>query len=193
MLDLQEKQLPLRLRFESPERYLQKVGLKTGLVFRYLAELGASLGGAKAEEVEVYGRFGFTFGLVLHLLDDLTDFLQALTRPNNSRDLCNRYISLPFIYAFQTLVSEAERGEMLNLWEQTSNKPLRESGVDVNLKLAVILRSTPAFLQTLALASQYLVEATTQMGNLNKDELNFLLRKLQNLIQGFYTRFAEIN
>lgn len=181
LLDKQELELPLQIRFSSPEFYIQKISLKTAETGSFLARLGATLGGASPETIEVYARFGLNFSLSLHLLDDLADYLRE---DEQGRDLPNRFLTLVYIEAYRLLESPKQK-RVLELWEQRSED---------NNELRDLLTSDQAVLQTLTLATRYLAQAEIELQSVDPDlkkiEHQALLGKLKSLIQRLYTYFS---
>jgi len=181
LLDIQELELPLHFRFNSPELYIQKISLKTAGTGSYLARLGATLGGATPETVEVYARFGLNFSLSLHILDDLADYLREAKQ---GCDLPNRFLTLVYIIAYQQL-DPFKQKRVLELWGGKS-----EDGTELH----DLLTSDTAVLQTLTLATRYLAQAEMELQSvdpdLKKPEHQALLGKLKSLIQRLYTYFS---
>lgn len=180
-LDLQENEIPLQLRFSSPELYIQKISLKTAGTGQFLAELGATLGGADPETVATYARFGHNFSLSLHLLDDLADYLRA---SEQCRDLQQRYLTMVYLEAYRQL-DPSNQALVLELWEQNS-------GDDTQLR--ELLTTDSAVLHTLTLATRYLARAELELQSLDpkleKPEHQELLGRLQSLIRRLYTYFS---
>jgi geranylgeranyl pyrophosphate synthase len=83
----------------TPERYVERCGLKTGSLFTASCRLGALLGaGADAEAL---GRFGARIGLAFQILDDVLDISGPEERTGKRRgtDLLDGTITLPLILA----------------------------------------------------------------------------------------------
>jgi geranylgeranyl pyrophosphate synthase len=183
LLDLQDKSVPLSLRLNQPEAYLKKLALKTAYTSSYLAELGATLGGAPIQTSQIYREFGFAFGLSLHILDDLRDYLAGMSEPKQSNDLTQRYLTLAFIHALQEGISGAN---CLELWEEQSNKT----------ELDALFQNKNAFIQTFTQALAYLVEAETALKKLDecleKPEHRLLLEIGHNFAGNLYRHFSQI-
>ncbi len=193
LLDLQEKQIPLADRMADQEYYLQKSGLKTGTLVSHWLELGAMLGGATNRDAAseflhdapaVYYQAGFNLGMVLHLISDLKEFSIAVQKPEISRDLAWRNLTLPYIFIFKELHSAGDSSNMLRLWQQmNSDEATRELGSLLKL------HAVTAFTRTLGMAVRYLVEAESQLKkldpNLEKGEHLAMLEMFKNLIRKF--------
>jgi geranylgeranyl pyrophosphate synthase len=152
LLDLQEETIPLRIRLESPDYYLVKNGLKAATIFSYLTELGAALGykDSKHEFVAVYSQFGFALGMVVQLIADLGDFLASNKPGELSRDLTQQLPTVPSVYAYQALTSEFDKNLVIELWQKT---PVAFD------ELIALFNTTPAVSQTIALITQYAIQA----------------------------------
>jgi geranylgeranyl pyrophosphate synthase len=82
----------------SPERYLERCRLKTGVLFRAACELGAVAGEG---DVDAFGRFGERIGIAFQLLDDVLDVTGPPERTGKPRgaDLLDGTVTLPLIEA----------------------------------------------------------------------------------------------
>ena len=83
-------------------------GQKTASVFALACELGALLLGGTAAYCTRKRRFGFAFGMLFQIADDLADLLatgEELGRPPGS-DFAQGVISLPIAFALETRVKE---------------------------------------------------------------------------------------
>ena len=195
MLDLQEISLPLNFRLGCSQFYLTKLALKTGLIYSYLSSLGAVLGGASNTVIEQYKQFGFAFGIALHLLDDLGDYLKVLHNPSKSRDLQYRYLTLPILYNYESLTADAQN-KFLELWQL--GKPQLDQSNSFNPELSTLLKSDDgaAFLQSLTLVTQYITQAEFSLKKLDpyfeKQGHTYLMTKLTRLAQELYSRYFNL-
>jgi geranylgeranyl pyrophosphate synthase len=82
----------------SVERYLERCGLKTAVLFRAACELGALAVGGPVPEL---GMFGDQIGLAFQLLDDILDVTGPPERTGKPRgaDLLDGTVTLPLILA----------------------------------------------------------------------------------------------
>ncbi len=82
----------------SVQRYLERCGLKTAVLFRSACELGALEGGA---EFEPLGVFGEAIGLAFQILDDVLDVSGPPERTGKPQgaDLLDGTVTLPLIIA----------------------------------------------------------------------------------------------
>ncbi len=85
----------------SPERYLERCGLKTGSLFAASCRLGAQLGGRGAEAEAALADFGEHVGLAFQILDDVLDISGPVERTGKHRgtDLLDGTVTLPLILA----------------------------------------------------------------------------------------------
>ncbi len=94
--------------------YLDRCGMKTGVLFEAALQLGAMLGGAELEDVDVLGRFGRTVGTAFQLADDVLDCgtpdAEAILGKRPGADLRDGTMTLPMLRAVQ---EDAELGTML--------------------------------------------------------------------------------
>lgn len=82
----------------TPERYLERCRLKTGVLFRAACELGALAGGADAGGL---GDFGERIGIAFQILDDVLDVSGPSSRTGKDRgtDLLDGTVTLPLLEA----------------------------------------------------------------------------------------------
>jgi geranylgeranyl pyrophosphate synthase len=82
----------------TPERYLERCGLKTGSLFEASCRLGALFGG-RADLAEALGGFGARVGLAFQMLDDVLDVSGPAERTGKPRgtDLLDGTVTLPLI------------------------------------------------------------------------------------------------
>lgn len=57
----------------SREVYYDIIGRKTAALFKASACIGATYGGANAEQIEALGQFGYNIGLAFQIIDDVLD------------------------------------------------------------------------------------------------------------------------
>jgi geranylgeranyl pyrophosphate synthase len=85
----------------TPEQYLERCALKTGLLFATACALGARLGGVPAEALPAVRRYGHDLGLAFQMADDVLDCagsMESTGKPIGT-DLLDGTASLPLIYA----------------------------------------------------------------------------------------------
>jgi geranylgeranyl pyrophosphate synthase len=84
----------------SPERYLERCGLKTASLFEAACRLGALLGG-RPPLAEAVGSFGSRVGIAFQILDDVLDVSGPSERTGKPRgtDLLDGTVTLPLILA----------------------------------------------------------------------------------------------
>ncbi|QKG81154.1 polyprenyl synthetase family protein [Tenuifilum thalassicum] len=61
------------LEMVSKEDYLKMIELKTSVLLKGALQIGAVIGGASSDDIELIGEFGRTMGLAFQLQDDLLD------------------------------------------------------------------------------------------------------------------------
>ncbi len=95
---------------QSMEAYLRKIGHKTAALFAASCRLGGILGGARDEEVERLGAYGFNLGLAFQIYDDILDLIggASLGKPIGT-DLRDGTVTMPMLYA----MNEAKEGNVL--------------------------------------------------------------------------------
>lgn len=193
LLDLQDNSHTLPQRLENPAYYIEKCRRKTGVLIGSWLEIGASLGtfcstGRPQTEIsEIYRQVGFNLGIVLQLVNDLKDFSSGLNRPENSRDLTKRNLTMPFIQAYHMLKPPAQI-EMLHLWEEKST-------LQTDTKLFELLTPTVlvAFTQTIGLAARYLVEAENYLKRLDPALSKFEHRSMLGMFEQIFRRFRGVS
>jgi geranylgeranyl pyrophosphate synthase len=84
----------------TPERYLERCGLKTASLFEAACRLGALFSGDSAP-ADPLGRFGARIGLAFQILDDVLDVEGPTERTGKPRgaDLLDGTVTLPLILA----------------------------------------------------------------------------------------------
>jgi hypothetical protein len=87
------------------EQWMAIAGAKSGAFFGLACRSGARLGSQEAARIEIFGRFGYSLGILLQLRDDITDIGPALIEGKRPEDL-NR--SLAVAYA-REMLSEADK------------------------------------------------------------------------------------
>lgn len=85
--------------------YLTRCAAKTGVLFEAALQLGAILGGAQIEDVDLLGRFGRTVGTAFQVADDVLDCgppeTEAILGKRPGADLRDGTITLPMLRAAQ--------------------------------------------------------------------------------------------
>ncbi len=94
--------------------YLDRCGMKTGVLFEAALQLGAILGGAELDDVDLLGRFGRMVGTAFQLADDVLDCgtpdAEAILGKRPGADLRDGTMTLPMLRAVQ---EDAELGTLL--------------------------------------------------------------------------------
>jgi geranylgeranyl pyrophosphate synthase len=85
--------------------YLDRCGMKTGVLFEASLQLGAILGGADLDDVDTLGRFGMTVGIAFQVADDVLDCgmpdTEAMLGKRPGADLRDGTMTLPMLRAVQ--------------------------------------------------------------------------------------------
>lgn len=87
------------------QRYYQNIQNKTAELMEFCCEAGASLANGNRQQIDSMRKFGLYFGLAFQIVDDILDFIGdegTLGKPI-LRDLTQKRISLPMIYALELL------------------------------------------------------------------------------------------
>ncbi len=190
LLDLTEVNCSLHRQLNSPDYFLKKAALKTAETVGFLTYLGAVIGaGAKTEYTGLYRAFGLYFGMVLHLVNDLKDFVLGLE--NAGRDLKNRHLTLPVVYCYQELTSIEDKATLLKLWSSPGSSEANHQ------KLLDLLKSKFAVPQVLGQATMYMAQAESVLKQLDpgleKIEHRLMLASLENLLGQFRYYFSRFN
>lgn len=121
------------LRFEEREsvemeEYLRMIAGKTGSLIGTSAALGAMLGGASAQTVVLFDRFGRLLGRAFQIQDDVLGVwgVESSTGKPSGDDIRSRKKSYPIVRALETVPPSA-RSRLLALY---GGEHLDERGVD---------------------------------------------------------------
>ncbi|WP_420466143.1 polyprenyl synthetase family protein [Panacagrimonas sp.] len=84
-------------------RYLRVIELKTAVLFRAAAELGAISAGVGPEQYRRLGDYGYALGIAYQLIDDVIDYTAApeISGKAVGNDLAEGKPTLPLIYAMR--------------------------------------------------------------------------------------------
>jgi geranylgeranyl pyrophosphate synthase len=89
----------------SDDAYVARCSMKTGVLFEVALQLGAILGGAELDDIDVLGRFGQLVGTAFQLADDVLDCgtpeTEAILGKRPGADLRDGTITLPMLLAVQ--------------------------------------------------------------------------------------------
>ncbi|NLI91570.1 MAG: polyprenyl synthetase [Peptococcaceae bacterium] len=96
------------------EQYFEMVRQKAGSLTSCACKIGAILGGAPKELVELLAELGIYFGIKSQIWNDLNDFLDFSKKKDF---ICNKK-TLPYVYLLNTLKDEkAEQFKELTQWK----------------------------------------------------------------------------
>ena len=175
--DLQELDLPIELKLSptTGNYYLVKNQIKAGLIFGYITELGAFLALGDKPSVKAYRDFGVMYGSILQLFSDLGELLTNKGR----RDLKNKQITLPILFALENLPNH-ERSKFLDMELEEAVKLL-----DIDHSTMRTLEQIGAFLSQ----AQKLLE-TLDPGLKNPDHI-VLINDLYNFVRPLRSHFLK--
>jgi len=98
----------------SLEDYWPMIGGKTSALLSSCTQIGALLGYAQEDKIELYRQFGYHLGLAFQVQDDILGIWgdEALTGKSAASDLVEGKNSLPVLYALE------KNGEFAKRWHQ---------------------------------------------------------------------------
>ena len=98
----------------SMEDYWPMIGGKTSALLSACTQIGALLGYANDEKVELYRQFGYTLGLAFQVQDDILGIWgdESVTGKSAASDLVEGKNSLPVLYALE------KNGDFAKRWRQ---------------------------------------------------------------------------
>ncbi len=93
----------------TPDQYLERCGLKTGLLFATACALGGRLGGVPPTLLPALRRYGHDLGLAFQLSDDVLDCAGSISATGKpiGTDLLDGTATLPLLYAARLDVAVA--------------------------------------------------------------------------------------
>jgi geranylgeranyl diphosphate synthase, type I len=117
------------------EDYWPMIGGKTSALLSACTQIGALLGYANEEKIELYRQFGYTLGLAFQVQDDVLGIWgdESVTGKSAASDLVEGKNSLPVLFALekngefakrwrQGPISQAEVGAVADLLEKEGGK-----------------------------------------------------------------------
>ncbi len=140
-------------------RYLRVIELKTAVLFRAAARLGAIAAAATAEEESRVADYGYSLGIAYQLIDDVLDYTAdpEVSGKAVGNDLSEGKPTLPLIYAMRT--GTADEASLIS----SALKDHRADQLDEILK---IVERRDAIPYTRALAEAYASRAIQAIGGL---------------------------
>ncbi|HNM37648.1 MAG TPA: polyprenyl synthetase family protein, partial [Anaerolineales bacterium] len=98
----------------SMDDYWPMIGGKTSALLSACTQVGALLGYANEEKIELYRQFGYNLGLAFQVQDDILGIWgdEAVTGKSAASDLVEGKNSLPVLYALE------KNGEFAKRWKQ---------------------------------------------------------------------------
>lgn len=103
----------------SRSNYLEMIELKTSILLKGALQIGAVIGGASHNDVEIIGEFGRTMGLAFQLQDDFLDCYgdSSVFGKRIGGDIIASKKTMPTILAYEKLNS-SEKEEFIRLYSQ---------------------------------------------------------------------------
>ena len=144
-------------------RYFKVIELKTAVLFRAAAQLGALASGARGPVVEALGQYGLALGMAYQLADDVMDFTGDPAESGKAvgNDLVEGKPTLPLIHALKH--GDSEVAESIRQVIRTGE--LGDFEATLN-KVRSAIDSTGAIPYTLALAGRHAAHAKASIGDL---------------------------
>lgn len=141
-------------------RYLRVIELKTAVLFRAAACLGAIAANASAEQEAELGVYGHALGTAYQLVDDVLDYTgdPAVSGKAVGNDLAEGKPTLPLIYAMRT--GTADESALIR-------EALREGRVEQIEPIMKIVERTGAIPYTRRLAEQHATSAIEAINGLS--------------------------
>ncbi len=96
----------------SQERYFSVIRRKTAYLIGACCRLGARSAGATEEQYRAMGHFGELVGMMFQIKDDILDYVGENIGKATGKDIRDKKITLPLIYAAER-VSEHEREQVI--------------------------------------------------------------------------------
>ena len=144
-------------------RYFKVIELKTAVLFRAAAALGALASGASDQTVAALGQYGLELGMAYQLADDVIDFTGDSAKSGKAvgNDLIEGKPTLPLIHALKHC--DAATAESIRTVIRTGE--LGDFDATLN-KVRGAIDSTGAIPYTLALAERHAAQAKASLGDL---------------------------
>jgi geranylgeranyl pyrophosphate synthase len=101
--------------------YWEIASEKSGSFFSLACRSGARLAGRNSEQIDAFGDFGHSLGVLIQILDDLED-LNSLLHIENVHQIKSLSRSLPFIFAMQVL-PEGQLDQLLSFLKFSEKDP----------------------------------------------------------------------
>ena len=139
----------------SLAKYLEIISSKTAALFSASCEAAAVLHDVETEKRIALREFGFNFGLVFQILDDILDYTSHKEKLGKQtlNDLSNEKITIPIILTYED-INESERAELRASMSKESQNP--------ELVLAYIMKNN-SIPKCLELAKKYASAARKQL------------------------------
>ncbi len=157
----------------SSEQYLQNIYGKTGVAFELACKTGATVGGLKSKEIELFSAYGKSFGILFQIRDDLLDYQDSNTEKTAFNDFVSGVYTLPLILAAKN--EDAEK-EILAVRE--SLEAGKTEAPEARDSIIAILRKYPWHDEFMEIADSYYNTARESLDALNASETVDYLRGL---------------
>jgi geranylgeranyl diphosphate synthase, type II len=137
--------------------YYRVIALGAGRCFQDVARCGALLADKPEQEIRILGKFAYSYGMALFILDDTIDMMPAsATGKTYASDLKARRMRLPIIMALRL----ANRSQRQLLYRFLRNKTPRIEQV------ATVIRDCGALQASLLVANRYLTSSLRSLAKL---------------------------
>lgn len=155
------------------ERYYQASAKKSGNFFALACRAGARLAITNKTKLDGYGKFGFHFGMLVQIIDDLEEIIPDVTSGKVNR-VDKLLKSLPVVYARDTL-SEQDSHQLKTLL-QSDDTALVNQGLNMVEDCGAVLYVLTELERHAGLAREGLLEA--KPAGSAREQLNLLLEDL---------------
>ncbi len=159
------------------QEYLDIIFNKTACLFASAVKMGASLGGASAEDKQRLYDYGMSIGIAFQIVDDALDYMKGRARTGKSIgiDLQERKVTLPLIH----LLKHAPVEEQQRVRAILKESEITQDHVHEVIALMEHHGSIPYSLQV---AEKYVDEAKSALAPLPSSQIKTLLTEVAEFI-----------
>lgn len=143
------------------EQYLSNITGKTADLFRIACVLGATEGNCRERIIDILSDFGYYFGMIFQIRDDLLDFLstdEKEGKPMHHDILCGVY-TLPLIYTFMDLDIGDKAKKLVDEYQEKKD---RETGIELNK----LIEQSGGIKKSFAMLNDFKIKAQECLDNL---------------------------
>lgn len=164
---------------EFMDAYISKCLCLSGIFFEECAYIGAVLGNNN-EVAEQLRKFGRNFGIGLHIVNDIANFIPVLTSSESKyaefADLKNFRLTLPIYYLLR-YGNEYNKNKFLKLWNSKSHSISKYS------EMARIVINDDAILYARRIAKIFMKKAKQNLLHLGKKETTACLATMASVLK----------